>query len=84
MNPWKLTSLVLATLLALVFAVHADRAARAEPQNHMRSALSFLGSARAELEKATADKGGHRAKAMDLTAAAITEVQDGIKFDNQH
>lgn len=47
-------------------------------QPHMRAALSNLESARRNLEQATADKGGHRAKAIDLVNKAINEVNKGI------
>ena len=82
-NPWKLTSLVLGLALAFVIGLQAVGSARAgEKQPHMRSALGFLRAAKAELDKATPDKGGHRAKALELTAGAITEVDAGIKFAN--
>jgi hypothetical protein len=84
-NPWKLTSLVLALALAFVVGLQAVGSARAaEKQPHMRSALGFLHAAKAELDKATPDKGGHRAKALELTAAAIAETEAGAKFDNAH
>ena len=47
-------------------------------QPHMRAALEALRNARSELNAATADKGGHRARALDLVNAAIDEVQRGI------
>jgi len=80
-NPWKLTSFALAAALAastLVPNVTAD------PQPKMHAALDSLRAAARSLEDATHDKGGHRAKALQLTKQAIDEVQAGIKFDNQH
>lgn len=47
-------------------------------QPHMRAALSNLENARRNLEQATADKGGHRARAIDLVNKAIDEVNKGI------
>lgn len=35
-------------------------------------------------KKATADKGGHRVKAIQLTKDAIDEVKKGIAFDNKN
>src|SRR5262245_24000970 len=35
-------------------------------QPHMQNALGLIASARAELQSATTDKGGHRAKAIQL------------------
>jgi hypothetical protein len=57
--------------------------AGAENQPHMRAALNSLQTAKNQLQAATADKGGHRAKAIDLVNAAIAEVNRGIAFDNR-
>jgi multidrug resistance efflux pump len=48
-------------------------------QPHMQAALAALESAKNNLERATADKGGHRAKAIDLVKDAISEVKKGIE-----
>jgi len=53
--------------------------AAAPDQPHMQAALDSLRNAQTNLEKATADKGGHRAKAMDLVKQAIDEVKLGIE-----
>lgn len=86
MNPWKLTSFVLAIALLLVVGLRLVDPASAQPQRqpHMRTALQHLRLAKNELQRATADKGGHRVKAMELTNAAIDQVQRGMKFDNRH
>lgn len=55
-----------------IFAGSAD-------QPHMQAALTALESARNNLDRATADKGGHRAKAIDLVRDAINEVKKGIE-----
>ena len=47
-------------------------------QIHMRAALGFLQDARTSLDHATPDKGGHRAKAIQLVKQAIDEVNAGI------
>jgi hypothetical protein len=47
-------------------------------QPHMQNALSALGNARDNLNKAEADKGGHRVKALGYVNDAISEVQKGI------
>ena len=49
-------------------------------QPHMRAALNALRNARNELQLATANKGGHRAKAIDLVNQAITQVEKGIAY----
>jgi hypothetical protein len=56
----------------------------AENQPHMRAALEHLQAAKAELEAAEHDKGGHRAKAQQLTQEAIEEVKAGISVGNRH
>ncbi len=50
----------------------------APDQPHMQAALDHLKSARKNLDKANADKGGHRAKAIALVNQAIDEVNLGI------
>ncbi len=86
MNMWKYSTFALAGVLAVALGwgqlVH--RAEGGEKQPHMRSAMVNLRSAKAQLEKADDDKGGHRVKAIDLTQQAIDEVQKGIDFDNAH
>lgn len=47
-------------------------------QPNMRTALDRLRDAKRNLEAATADKGGHRVKAMEFVNAAIDEVNRGI------
>ena len=79
-NPWKLTTFALAAVLA---ATTLASSVTAEPQPKMRDALESLRSAARSLEQASHDKGGHRAKALQLTKQAIDEVQAGIKFDNK-
>lgn len=51
-------------------------------QPHMRAALAALESAKNNLERATSDKGGHRANALDLVKDAISEVKKGIDAAN--
>ena len=48
-------------------------------QPHMTTALAALESAKNNLDRATADKGGHRAKAIDYIKDAISEVKKGIE-----
>jgi hypothetical protein len=85
MNPWKLTTLVLAVALVLVVGLRAIDSASAspEPQPHMRIALRHLRAAKEELQRASTDKGGHRVRAIELTDGAILQVVEGIKFDNR-
>jgi hypothetical protein len=83
-NAWKISTVALAGALAFVVSNGAVRDASADPQPRMRAALDMLEKAHAELKAATADKGGHRVKAMELTAAAIAETKAGIEYDNKH
>ena len=50
----------------------------APDQPHMRAALASLENAKRNLEAATADKGGFRKQAIELTEKAIAEVRKGI------
>jgi hypothetical protein len=50
----------------------------------MHAAKEDLEKAMKSLRKATADKGGHREKAMDLASRAIGAVDRGIEFDRTH
>jgi hypothetical protein len=59
---------------------HAEMNALVAPdQTHMEAALNFLQSARSDLDKATADKGGHRANALNFVNRAIDEVKRGFE-----
>ena len=49
-------------------------------QPHMEAALEALKNARRELNAATADKGGHRGKAIELVKEAMGEVEKGIEW----
>ena len=61
-----------------VVAFAAGYAIAAQP--HMTAALAALKTARAELQLAAADKGGHRVKAVNLVNDAIAEVNAGIAY----
>ena len=73
------------SLFVLMFLLGAVAIAGALPdQPNMQAARSSLQTAKAELQKATPDKGGHRVNAVRLVNAAIQEVNAGIAFDRQH
>ena len=80
-NPWKPTSFIFAALFAASLGMNA---AGADRQPLMQDALASLKSAATSLKNANHDKGGHRAKALELTNAAINQVEKGIAFDNKH
>jgi hypothetical protein len=50
----------------------------------MRAALDALRNAKRELDDATSDKGGHRARAIRLVNQAMGEVERGMVYDNRH
>lgn len=79
-NVWKMSTLALTAALGISMA--ANFAAADQP--HMQSALRSLDGARIELDRATADKGGHRAAAIELVNKAIDQVKEGIAFDRHH
>lgn len=49
-------------------------------QPNMKDALRALNAALSSLERADANKGGHRARAMALVEQAIQEVRAGIAY----
>ena len=53
-------------------------------QPNMQAARASLLKARSELQKASANKGGHRTIAIGLINSAIAEVNAGIAFDRRH
>ncbi len=53
-------------------------------QGNMQRALAELRAARASLERASANKGGHRAHAIALIDRAIEQVQLGMLVANPH
>jgi hypothetical protein len=58
----------------------AQTAQMARQEPHMNAALGHLEQAKAELEKSTPNKGGHREKAMQLVDQAIQQVQQGKAY----
>jgi hypothetical protein len=73
------------TILAVVIVLGVVAIAGAVPdQPNMQAARGNLITARNELLRATADKGGHRANAIGLVNSAIAEVNAGITFDRRH
>jgi hypothetical protein len=75
------TKTILAVVMLLGIVVIAGAMA---DQPNMQAARGNLITARNELQRATPDKGGHRANAIRLVNGAITEVNAGIAFDRRH
>lgn len=81
--------LALVALLALSVALTTSASlvvaqSSTESQPHMSAALDHLQQAQKELEAGSHDKGGHRVKALSLVKQAMSEVQQGIQYDNTH
>jgi hypothetical protein len=75
---------VVACLLCLVLLTGCIIGRASADQPHMQAALDHLRAARAELDKADADKGGHRMKAIALVNDAISQVEKGVGYDRHH
>ncbi len=81
-NVSRRTLVVLGLAALLCAGIVVGRASADQP--HMIAALDHLRAAKAELDKADADKGGHRVKAMQLVSDAIAQVERGIEYDRHH
>jgi hypothetical protein len=74
----------IAGALVVVFGLIAVANATPPDQPFMEAARADLQKAKSELQLATRDKGGHRAKAVDLVNRAIGQVNAGIQFARRH
>jgi hypothetical protein len=70
--------------LGLYSSVHAQTAQMARHEPHMSAAMGHLEQAKAELEKAAPNKGGHRERALQLVDQAMQQVQEGEQYYLQH
>ena len=64
--------------------VHAQTSQMARHEPHMSAALGHLQQAKAELDRAVPNKGGHRERAMQLVDQAIQQVEEGEKYYDEH
>jgi hypothetical protein len=77
------TNLAALTLtLAVLGACTTATVSRADQPN-MQAALQNLQEAKRHLQVATADKGGHRAEAIEAVDRAIRQVERGIEYDRR-
>lgn len=76
MNLWKVTAIASTAALSVTLG----SIALAGNQPNMEASLVKLREARAALEKAEHNKGGHRQKAIELTDQAIVEITKGINY----
>lgn len=72
-----------ALVMVAVFAAMNATSMKAD-QPHMQRALELLRQARAEIQAASATKGGHRTTAVEHINRAIDQVEKGILYDRQH
>jgi hypothetical protein len=73
------------TILAAVMLLSIVAIAGAVPdQPNMQAARANLLNAKSELQRASADKGGHRVNAIGLVNSAIAEVNAGIAYDRRN
>jgi hypothetical protein len=78
----KKTSALLGLLLTFVLAGLAS--AKPVDQPRMEAARADLQSARSELQLATANKGGHKQKAINLINQAIAAINKGMAYDRRN
>jgi hypothetical protein len=74
MKTFKTTIVILLSISALGLNSAFAR------QPHMDNALRHLREARGALQRAEANKGGHRERAIELVDRAIAQVEEGIRF----
>jgi hypothetical protein len=65
-------------------AVAASASGAQAYQGNMERAISALYDALGSLKEATPNKGGHRETAMQLVEQAISQVQAGIQYADEH
>ena len=71
---------LLSSIACLIAGAAIGASAVSAAQPHMSSALELLQSARSELQRSTANKGGHRERAINAVDRAIQETREGIAF----
>ncbi len=74
---------ILAVVVIAILLVGGTVGICTADEPHMRAALERLKEARAQLEKAAPNKGGHREKAIELINHAIEQVKAGIQFSER-
>lgn len=78
------STLTLLIGLSWYSVVHAQTAGMARHEPHMSAAMGHLEQAKAELERAVPNKGGHRERALELVNQALQQVQEGEAYYEQH
>jgi hypothetical protein len=75
------TSVAKAATPAVTGAAAPAAASAAEPHPEIHAAINALRRARAHLEHAAHDFGGHRVEAIKATDEAIHQLQEALKYD---
>ena len=65
------------------FVYAQDRALQIH-EPHMSAAYGHLEQAKAELDKAAPNKGGHRERAMQMVDQAMQQIEQGEEYYQQH
>jgi hypothetical protein len=78
------SAVVLLAGLGVYSRVHAQNADMSRHEPHMSAALGHLEQAKAELERAAPNKGGHRERAIQLVDQAMQQVKEGELYYEQH
>jgi len=73
-----------ALLMVFVLATGFIAGRMSADQPHMTAAIDHLRQARHSLERADADKGGHRDRAIEMTDRAIHETEEGMRYFEHH
>ena len=78
------SALLVATGLSVYSFVYAQTRGMAIHEPHMSAAYGHLQQARAELERAAPNKGGHRERAMQMVDQAMQQIEEGEQYYQQH
>jgi hypothetical protein len=78
------SALLVAAGMSVYSLVYAQTRHMAIHEPHMSAAFGHLEQAKAELEKATLTKGGHREKALQMVDQAMQQIQQGEQYDEHH
>jgi len=78
------SALVVLMGLSVYSVLHAQDRQMAIHEPHMSAAYGHLQQAKAELERAAPNKGGHREKAMQMVDQAMRQIEEGEQYYQQH
>ncbi|MBV9948671.1 MAG: hypothetical protein JOZ69_17620 [Myxococcales bacterium] len=87
MDEWKTVAVISTSALLVLLACGGGEAvvrSAGAGQPNMEAARDHLQSARTFLERAEANKAGHRERAIGLVDQAIAQGNEGIEFARTH